>query len=542
MDILSIDLGSYSIKFIEAYGDRKQFVYQQVKEVSIREVRKKLGNELSLEEVQAEVLKDYFSQLDFEPKTIMSVPKDIISLRFFDLPINNFKKAEQLIPFQLEEDVPFTSGQYHAAHQMRKEDGHVKALTVLAPEEKFEPLYNLYKEKEVLPKYLTAELSLFQNYFNDKPEEVEAFCVLDIGHETSKCYFFSKNKLVAAHLSYVAGRIIDDIISESYGIGIEEAISYKHANAFFLTTDQLASVDTDQREFASLMAKTFEPLINDLKRWNLGHRVTYGSGIDKIYITGGTSNIKNIGNFIGSHMGIEVHPFDPTDYHQFGEIQLKDTQIPAYTIAHLGCHTLAGKNSPLNFLTGSYSPTSYEDIPLHSASFIGVRVFLLLFLLSIPLGLETYNLNQASTEIDGELGVIKVKGRKSKTKGLLQEEILGLPSVRNTWSRKGPEPTLKKLKAKYKRVKSDLVKVEKAADLKTGRALIDLHDALSRIENTFLYSYKASTNTSLAKALFKAENANALKTLQAKLEATKLKERKINIDEKKLEIELNYRF
>ena len=83
-------------------------------------------------------------------------------------------------------------------------------------------------------------------------------------------------------------------------------LSFKHQNSFFLTENQFDDVDEDQQEFAKLMKIIFCLLSWILKKWLFGYRVSRGSNIEKIIITGGTSRITNIDNFLSQNLNFPV--------------------------------------------------------------------------------------------------------------------------------------------------------------------------------------------------------------------------------------------
>ena len=143
---------------------------------------------------------------------------------------------------------------------------------------------------------LTSEISTMQSYI-DHIRMNDTCCILDLGHKTTKAYFVQDRQIVSNHTSFVAGSAINEVIAKTYQISAEDAIIYKHENAFLLTDEQLDEVSNEQREFALLMKQVFSPLILDIKRWEIGHRVKFGTSIYKIYILGGTSQINSLENF-----------------------------------------------------------------------------------------------------------------------------------------------------------------------------------------------------------------------------------------------------
>ena len=210
-----------------------------------------------------------------------------------------------MLPFQLEEDIPFALSEIHYAYRMEPAKTQHFALVGLVRETTFETYYNTYKEKNALPNILTSEASSVENYFNQNAI-AGPFCVLDIGHKTTKAYFFYNSRLIVTHVSYTGGSEINEMIAQTYKIDSDEAIFYKHQNAFLLTSNQFDEVDQAQRDFATAMDKTLAPLVADFSRWKIGLKVNYGLSLQHIFITGGTSNIKNITNYLTEKWATKV--------------------------------------------------------------------------------------------------------------------------------------------------------------------------------------------------------------------------------------------
>ena len=59
---------------------------------------------------------------------------------------------------------------------------------------------------------------------------------------------------------------INEMIAQTYKIDPDEAIFYKHQNAFLLTSTQFEEVDQAQKDFASAMDKTLSQLVSDFSR------------------------------------------------------------------------------------------------------------------------------------------------------------------------------------------------------------------------------------------------------------------------------------
>lgn len=211
-------------------------------------------------------------------------------------------------------------------------------------------------------------------------------CIIDLGHKTTKVYFVQDRQIVSNHTSYVAGTAINEVISTTYQISLENAIIYKHANAFMLNDDQLNEVSPEQKGFALLMKQIFNPLILDLRRWEIGHRVKFGTNIDKIYIFGGSSSINNLDNFIHYHTGIKVETLPPL-------LDLKNDYTATdknFYMAKMMAVSQKIPSSIINFLSGKFQTASNAFISIHSAVFIWVRTTFIALLLILGLTGERF--------------------------------------------------------------------------------------------------------------------------------------------------------
>src|SRR5690606_32735659 len=199
----------------------------------------------------------YLATIDYEYKLILNGPSEILTTRIKELPIANKKKAEMMIPFQLEEDIPFAMVESHISSSITTYKENSEALIHVARKEEFRPFFSKLLSYDIRPRILTSEVSVMDFYIKKRAEFFSStFCILDLGHESSKAYFFIDGKLASTHTSFIAGKAINENISENYQIELEEAILYKHQNCFVLTDDQYAKVDENQRTFAKFMNKT----------------------------------------------------------------------------------------------------------------------------------------------------------------------------------------------------------------------------------------------------------------------------------------------
>lgn len=498
MNILAIDLGSYSVKFYESRLERKQLRYLSHREVVISKLRSQFPPETTTNEIHNEIVRSYLRQSQFEGKIIFQIQENFTSSRYLELPVNNRKKAEQMIPFQLEEDIPYSLKDIHYTSTLIKNGENFSALISISQLDYFDNYYNYLEETGTLPAILTTEMGVVQSYIDQKAYS-GSFCIVDIGHETTKAYFIHNREVISTHLTNLGGKVLDEIISQTYQIPLDEAVIYKHENCFVLTEDQLDTVTEEQREFAKLMHQAIMPLVLDLKRWELGYRVKFGNPIDHIYVTGGTSNINNIENFLSSELNLKVKKFEPPKMDGIKE-QEKSQYLLSYMMA-------AAQRSPTlmpNFLTGKYTSGFSDTVSLHSISFIFTRAVILLVVLSAFMMIDRiFFLNAQDSNLDRRITKV------------IKADSLEISRRDQRKYRRDPESILRLMKRKNTMVKQEVKTIQSATEVNATNALVQLSEYISRNELINLEFYENKNGNVRVK--FSSKEPKELEVLKSHL-------------------------
>ncbi|OUR97004.1 hypothetical protein A9Q84_11760 [Halobacteriovorax marinus] len=465
MNILAIDLGSYSVKFYECRLERKQLKYLGHREIIISKIRSQFEPDTTINEIHNEIIRSYLKKTEFEGKIIYQIQDNFTTSRYLELPVNSRKKAELMIPFLMEENIPYSLKDIHYTSTLVKNGENYSALVSIAQLEYFDNYYSYLEETGTLPAILTTEMGVVQSFIDQKHFS-GSFCFVDIGHDSTKAYFIHNREVISSHLTHLGGKVLDDIISQTYQIPLDEAVIYKHDNCFFLTDDQLDDVTKEQRDFAKLMHQAFMPLVSDLKRWELGYRVKFGNPITKIIISGGCSNISNIENFIGAQLKIKVEKFDGSKISGVPEESKQN-----FLLSHMMAASQRSSTQMPNFLTGNYTSGFSDTISLHSVSFIFSRsLAVFVVLMSFMLFDRFYFLNSMDRRLD------------SKIKKVIKKDSLEISRKDQRKYKRNPESILKLLKKKNRVVKQEVRTIQSATEINASAPLIELSKYISRNE------------------------------------------------------------
>lgn len=409
MQIVSVDIGSYSIKMLTFKVDKNKIIYDYAKEVVIDTDEYNIVAEHIEWDLQLKIISEFIQSLDEEVRLIINAPNDILSTRYLSLPVKNKKKASLMIPFQLEEDIPFSLMDAHFGSVLHPVEQTNEALVSITRKSDFNGFFDKLMEYQIEPKIITSQESTFDNFIRQTKDILPpSFCILDLGHNTTKAYFYNEKKLVSNQKSYIAGRTISEVIAENYKIDLEEATLYKHQNCFFLTKDQYENVNENQRTFASLMDKAILPLIHEFKRWEIGHRIHQGVGISEVLITGGSSNIKNVHNYLATELGIKVNYLESYGENVHSQNIDSDEKFRRkFSVCNIQSLSYKNKSQTINLVNGEYSIKGKVDLPLQQSAFIINRVALFCMLLIFSFFIERFFINRDIKGIARSLDSVK---------------------------------------------------------------------------------------------------------------------------------------
>lgn len=506
MSVLCIDVGSYSVKFLECEPGKKNFAVLSHREIPLQKVLGQFGPEATIEDVQLSIVKSYLEQ-GYDGKVLMQVPPHMVTSRYLHLPITNRKKAEMMVPFQLDENLPFSMSQAHHTLSMRKRTEGFDALVSIAKVSEFEGFHDKLEKLDVLPNVLASELS-YADAFAHVQTSTRPYAIIDIGHTTTKAYFINGGEVVSNHVSHIAGRLIDDVIAKTYGIPLSEAVAYKQANAFFLTEAQYKEVTPEQREFANLMKQTLWPLVSEMRRWELGFRVKYGQSVETIYLCGGTARTNNIANFLSQAIGVRVELVDFAPWTQGQDDSFEDAALSLSSANMMAVSQIDREPVP-NFLTGPFANSMAGQLPVYSIGFLSVRLTALCLLLASFMLVERFVfLERESKLVDAEVN------------RLLKTPSLGLPVTERRYYPSQPSRILATLKKKTAGVAQEISLVQAATQKQALTPLVAVSQALLAHAKAKVAFFEADGGK--ARIVLTSEDAEALKNAQVALDQANL--------------------
>lgn len=523
MHVLAIDVGSYSVKYISSFVEKRKVSHVDMSEIILRDYQTD-HPELSVHQAQASIIQEILdSNARPDTRVIYQVDNEMMTTRFLTLPVKNKKKAELMLPFQLEEDIPYALSEIHYAFRMEQSKTQNLALVGLLREDSFEGYYHSLREKSALPNILTSEASVVENFFNQNAI-AGPFCVLDVGHKTTKAYFFYNSRLIVTHVSYMGGNDVNEMIAQNYKIDYDEAVFYKHQNAFLLTSAQLNDVEPAQKDFASAMDKVFSTLIADFSRWKIGFKVNYGLSLQHIFVTGGSANIKNISNYLTEKFDTKVVLLESFDKVEAQKVDLNSKNKSKFALANMMTVGMKRKNRFINLLIGKFTQTSAAEIPLYSFSFIGIRVAAAYLIIMLSLLAERFFIQRDIQFVNNKLNTVT------------KNDILALSGRVRRMVTTNPKPVYDTLIKRQRGIRQEVSTLQSAMDIKALSPLVTISQLASSTQAT-LVEFKSNEMNEIT-AVFTSENASDLNNLKAAFERSTLSDVVVQINSGKQQLTL----
>ncbi|MDH4467244.1 MAG: hypothetical protein QE271_04230 [Bacteriovoracaceae bacterium] len=534
MITVTCDLGTYSIKILESRQEAGRLVHIQAWEILINQnqfgqpplqnaaskAKFDLGFWKLLEttRVQLSQLDDYLSQLPDTTRIIFQCPYELMSSRFKLIPAKNLKSAKLMLPFQIEEEIPYSLTETHLVSTLNKKNDAFWAFAVFCKNENFESFYKTLAEHHRIPNLLIHESNGYHLLGKSiRPIAGEGnYCILDMGHSTTKAYFFAGQLLVGTYVSYVSGSKIDDMLTGFYKIGLKEARDFKHETAFILPRAQFTQdLSQDQKVFAENLDDLMIPFVNEFKLWELSYRVSQNQNIDRVFLCGGTSRLKNMENYLSYHFNRPVEYLSDGES-AFSKSKISPRDMPSFFTSHALSKASIYPSESGNLLIRQYTSPRQQPFPLHSVAFVAWRYVVVCLLVSLVLL--------------GHIFFLQMKDKKLTTqlRPLINNPALNLPQDQKNLLAKKPIQLLKKIQDKKSILLNEIKHFQSITALNKLTGLSQIHQIMATKNSCVLTHFESSNQNAIATiAGCKSEDKENTKKMltQSTLKGVKLEEK-----------------
>jgi type IV pilus assembly protein PilM len=305
MKILGVELGTWSVKAVEM--DTR---FRRTEILDLHEVQLPLEKVNYIEAYKA-AIDQILKRLPITPeKIVTSLPASSTALRFFQVPVKNLKKVEQMYRFELEDSIPFKLEDCITEHySVRTKEGSL-VFAAVAPKKHIQSFLEWLYQIHLEPDWLTFEGMGVINLFLSSKENKDIaspVLLLDIGHSKTNISIINNSQLLFFRSVSWGGAAITSSIGVSFNLGPTQADKKK--------IDQLnleAKPTTGpEKDLLICGEQALSTLMTEINHSLVSFKNQYKEDIQTILLTGGTSQIRGLVPFMEKNLGKPTNLFKP---------------------------------------------------------------------------------------------------------------------------------------------------------------------------------------------------------------------------------------
>ena len=250
-------------------------------------------------------------------RAIIAITGQKVIIREIVLPIMEDKElmagvmweAPKYVPYDLDESVIDAE----KVEEFEEKDGNkmMRVLLVATPKNIIDPYMEVLKKARIIPKVVdvvsSANIRTFDHYLSDKEEDEDRSIVdiiLSIGASGTILTLVEKKSLKFTRNILIGGNDITKEIAKTLNITFEEAEKIKRDTGIVLGPE---TEEKKKSESEKIVLKILNQIAKEVRQ-SLSYYKTQSQKVkyNKIILTGGSANIKNIDKFLSEQFEIPI--------------------------------------------------------------------------------------------------------------------------------------------------------------------------------------------------------------------------------------------
>lgn len=370
--IISLDIGSYSIKVLELEKNPQGGKILDFLEFHIQPEESK-----SQEETIAKSLKEIWIKKDFKNKSVISVlPRYLCSVKYITLPSQDYQEISQMFPFEAEKGFPFSLTKFELGLAIQKILPNKNSRILLAAIEKNiieKHLHQLEKANLVVERVGLSSLALSKAYLY---EEKENAALVHLGEAATEINIIHQETLAFTRSFPIAGKHLTEALMSDLNLTREEAEKLKLEGSW-PKDKNLSRVEEWYKRLRLEIKQTMKVFLEDYPQ----------AILNQIIISGGGSKLSGLKEKLNASLNLPIS-FFPSKKAQASLAAKKDflENTHLFPIA-LGLGLEEDEVHPLNFIPQDFQRKIEQKEKQKKIVFVALATLGLLLLLEISLAL-----------------------------------------------------------------------------------------------------------------------------------------------------------
>jgi Tfp pilus assembly PilM family ATPase len=338
--ILSIDVGTYEIKFCMASVRKKDFQIHRVLKVPTPDAKVPLDDQM--DEVIALISKTIKENKLTGERLVVGLPSALCSFRFISVPFIKRKKIEQVLSYEVEDIVPFSAEELIIDYQIvSQEKGNSELFLAMVPQVNYDNYLTAFIEHHMEPDIVmpdTVAYSVFCEKFI--PQSETATVLVDIGHNHSSLTYVRDGKM-----EYVRPIPFGYV---SFSENIKSATQYTQEEVDALVQGYDNYTDEQKNQYQEIIDQAMTQLVVEVNQTMIAYKAKTRHEIGEILVSGGFGKFPYIVPTLAAELNLKVHPISKImgaiDSHE--EI---DISLYATVIGYAARYSMANPQHYINF-------------------------------------------------------------------------------------------------------------------------------------------------------------------------------------------------
>jgi type IV pilus assembly protein PilM len=294
-----LDIGTNHVRLVELSNSGNKYSLKAYAQAPIPPGITQSDSKLDQQRL-AKIIVDIAKKAGVSTKNVVAaIPGTSVFNATIKLPPMTKDELHKAIKYQAEQNIPLKIEDVKYDWQVIKEDPETKELTVMiiaATKSKVNQTIDLLRFAEL--NVLALETSTVAVTRSLSRPEIPVAMILDIGATTTEIAVIENGTLVQTRSFPLAGYALTRAISQQLGLDMAQAEQFKQR--FGLSQDKLEGQ----------VYKTIEPVLRNILdeavRSAKFYQEQFGTPITRVILTGATSKLPLINEFIKSYTGMEV--------------------------------------------------------------------------------------------------------------------------------------------------------------------------------------------------------------------------------------------
>lgn len=300
---VGVDIGSYAVKVVRIESTKEThkilgFAVERVAEKNYREA-------LSKAMVKAKVAP--------HERTVVGVAGQGVVSRYVELPMMSRSELESSMRFEIEKYVPFplaeVASDYAVIREM-KDKAKMFVLIAAAKNDLIQKKCQLAQEMNLALKAVDLDCMALANFSKELAVERRrggCYGIMNIGKSVSSINIFDDDTPALSRDIFIGG---DDITKK-----IAEALEMEYADAERLKCEPAVK----KAELAGIWESVLNELASEIRVSLDYFEARNNKTVEKIYLTGGTSRLEGITDFLNHLLAVEMKRLGPVERLGFDE-------------------------------------------------------------------------------------------------------------------------------------------------------------------------------------------------------------------------------